>query len=224
MSEHAFDEVIKVLNTIKDKDLRESAVRLHEDNRHDMLLLPSSIKYHHAYPGGYIVHVKETVEGMVNLMGIYPGAITDTDEAIVVAAVHDLDKLSRYVPETPEKDPPTDKQVSYAKTLGISLTGKETKAIISSKIDAKKNGGDPDEFTIGFKYSDMLPMESSGYVVRGCAKYGIMLSDVAINAITFHHGGWAEYQLAYQRNNEIAPLGILLHMADLASARLPNTV
>jgi hypothetical protein len=63
-----------------------------------------------------------------------------------------------------------------------------------------------------FKYNyNKIDMNDTAQVVRICAKYGIILSDKQLNALTFTHGGWRVDK------GKMLSLATLIHMADMFS-------
>jgi len=74
-----------------------------------------------------------------------------------------------------------------------------------------------------FQYSKRPYVNMTARVVRMCAKWGVLLSDEVMNAITFAHGAWSvdlSSPYAYVSSRDILPLGILIHTADMLSSQL----
>ena len=66
-----------------------------------------------------------------------------------------------------------------------------------------------------FKYNyKKIDCHDSSKVVNLCAKYGITLTEKQLNALCYHHGGWAKDQ------GQLGPLATLMHMADLMSVNV----
>lgn len=62
---------------------------------------------------------------------------------------------------------------------------------------------------------DKIRMNGTAEVVLFCARYGLFLSPLILNAITFHHGGWSADAAA--GGGALQPLAVLLHFADMLS-------
>lgn len=75
-----------------------------------------------------------------------------------------------------------------------------------------------------FDYSpDVVGINQTAKVVQICASYGLLLSDKVINAITFHHGGFApDLASVYPSmlSSSMTPLSVLMHCADLISSHI----
>jgi len=68
----------------------------------------------------------------------------------------------------------------------------------------------PNVYEFKYNYSK-IDMNDCAQVVRICAKYGIILNDRQLNAITFAHGGWS------LDKGDMLSLAAIIHMADLFS-------
>ncbi len=67
-----------------------------------------------------------------------------------------------------------------------------------------------------FQYNnEKLRMNGTAEVILFCSRYGLILSPLIINAITFHHGGWSVD--AQAGGKAMNPLAVLLHFADMLS-------
>lgn len=190
----------------------------HQEHLDLMRQMPASIKQHHNYKGGYHDHILEVMRNAYNL---YLPMRAELDFALsdlmTAAYIHDLDKLLyRY---EVDKEEATEKQYSYARSLGVQLDSYETKRTISAKIDAKKNGVELDSSRINIFSSrqDGMHQEDSGIVMHLAYENGIRgINPTIVHAVGFHHGGFNPYATV---NNQITlkPIAKMLHCADLLS-------
>ena len=67
------------------------------------------------------------------------------------------------------------------------------------------------EFEIDYNKIDC---HDSAKVVNICSKYGIILTDKQLNALSYHHGGYTK------DGGKLQSLATLVHMADLLSANI----
>lgn len=66
-----------------------------------------------------------------------------------------------------------------------------------------------------FTYANNISMDETAETVWRCSKMGLELNELQINAVSYHHGGWA---LGGTVNSSMmTPLGVLLHSADMLS-------
>lgn len=137
------------------------------------------------------------------------------DDLLLAAYLHDVDKLvCRYVAD-PEQ--PTQRQVDFARSLGIVLSSTESKKSALRKIKLKQAGQPIDPVKISsFIYNNEIPAFSApAMVCRICYENGIKLSDQAMRAITYHEGGFTP---GVQGNHlEFQPIAAVLHATDLLS-------
>lgn len=223
---HAWAGIREMLERIEEPT-RTAYLAFHDQHTELAVSLPASVRHHHAWPGGYPIHIWEV---MCNLRDILNGVMlvpemgfTRTD-AIVASYVHDLDKLLyRY-----EKDaePPTYAQKKLAQDLGLSVSLDETKASISERIDAKKKGKTLDESRLP-KHAyreDALAFEDGAIVMKLCADHNLPLSFPALHAVCVHHGGFSPLARTSFKL-DVEPLGCFLHCADYISSnvQLGNT-
>ena len=169
---------------------------------------PAAIRWHHAEVGGYMRHVYEVMTIVLKLSAEYG---CDAAQMVKLAFIHDVDKLERY---ELDDEPPTGPQAKYARSLGVEITGKDSKASITVKIDNAKNGTNkPIQY---YRYKDIPVADEAARVVRICAENGMILTDDEVHCISCHHGGWSD---AGQRGS-LSAEATLLHCADLISARV----
>lgn len=179
-------------------------------------LIPASIKHHHAEKGGYARHISEVMQYCYNMFSeIIPASERNfaLSSLLLAAFIHDLDKVFRYQVDS---ESPTEKQLSYASSLGVEILDIDSKASISTKIDNKKNNkNDPIQY---YTYADNpFPAEETAMVLQICMGYDIVLTKEEVHAIAMHHGGWA--LLAKQGNSNMTNMATTLHCSDLMSAR-----
>lgn len=203
-----------------------------------METFPAAIKHHHAERGGYIRHVYEvlrfcdelmnvatafqrlvddaenkfSVEALIKLAFIHDAKNKFSVEALIkLAFIHDLDKLERY---EIDDELPIDKQMSYARSLGIIIELNECKSSLSTKINNKKNGmNNPIQY---YRYKDILVIDESAKVCQMCSNLGIKLTDEDVHCLSTHHGGWSEAG----KRGDLSPMATVLHCADLMSAKI----
>lgn len=170
-----------LIDLVEDEPLRDKFKALALEFAPKMKELPASTRFHHWWKGGLLEHVVEVmnysamiIQGMSTLQEGLPGL----DKALILAFVHDLDKVGRYVPNTRRwpKGP--------------------------------------------FRADEDRPIcESSGLIFRMVQPFGIDLDEDMLHAITFHHGGWAEYFKTYPYAR-MSPTATVLHTADLLSGNI----
>lgn len=91
-------DIPKYISMIEDKDLREKIKSIYLDLRANMEYYPASTKYHHKDFGGHGDHTAQVMELSINIYNSLKESCADfnLDDVILVAFVHDLDKLWRY--------------------------------------------------------------------------------------------------------------------------------
>jgi len=84
------------------------------------------------------------------------------------------------------------------------------------------------KFDQDFDYNpSYIVMNQTARTVQICAEYGLILSDKIINAISFHHGGWApdlSSVFPTAQSSAMMPLAILIHCADIISSQIQGKV
>ncbi len=101
--------LLKLVNKIKNKDLRRKVYRLLEDptieiggKTYSGIALeksPASIRHHHNYPGGFVEHTMALYELCMSLSRIVRGVYkcrVDTDLVICGVLLHDIFKPATY--------------------------------------------------------------------------------------------------------------------------------
>lgn len=94
-------EIVEILNQIVDEDLKTKLLIMHDALRPQMELMPAAVSHHHFWTGGILQHISEVmtiVQVLYRIMERIRGTPTTftMDDAILVAYIHDLDKLERY--------------------------------------------------------------------------------------------------------------------------------
>jgi hypothetical protein len=204
--------------------VKEPYMEFHLKYEEKMMETPGSVKHHHAWPGGYAVHIAEVMRNLLSLahgMPVPESSGLNYTRLVTSAYIHDLDKLIyRYVPDS---DPPSAAQVKYAKDLGIEVEASETKSSISVKIDAVKNKVPLDRQRISrHTYApDFMAFDDGAIVRHICAEHGLQVDLEVLHAVCLHHGGFAPLAVAGVRK-PMRPLAVLLHAADMLSAQMQN--
>jgi hypothetical protein len=93
------EDLINLLNQISDPGLREKLLTMHRALQKDICFYPAAIYHHHAWEGGYGDHVAQVMAMGLKLYDLMPPeaqAQFSRDDVLLVAYVHDLDKLLRY--------------------------------------------------------------------------------------------------------------------------------
>jgi len=76
----------------------------------------------------------------------------------------------------------------------------------------KKYGGAEFEYA-----EDKVKLHESAETVMTCAKLGIPMNPMRVNAICYHHGGWADGKPS---TGLMTPLAVLIHTADILSTKI----
>jgi len=66
-----------------------------------------------------------------------------------------------------------------------------------------------------FGYAEKISMEETAETVWRCSKLGLELTELHINAISYHHGGWTAGGTI--NSGMMSSLGVVLHAADMLS-------
>ena len=195
------------------------AFHLKEEER--ISTYPASVKNHHMWEGGYAQHVWEVMSNVVDIftnLRLPKSQINfSSDEILCAAYIHDLDKLWRY--RRLEGELPTEKQISYAKSLGIVLNKADTKQSVIAKIDATKRGVELEEKRIQRfeRRPDMLEYDDGAIVSFYASKNDLPMTEQILHAVCLHHGGWAPLVRVYPTIVP-SPMAAILHSADYISS------
>jgi 23S rRNA maturation-related 3'-5' exoribonuclease YhaM len=94
-------EIPEYLEEIEDEKLKVNLLKLWSDLGSLFYEMPASVKYHHKNKGGLYQHTKEVVAFAVHLFESFDkfkSSGVNRDEVILIALVHDLDKVYKYKP------------------------------------------------------------------------------------------------------------------------------
>jgi hypothetical protein len=210
---------------------KSRTLAFHDANLAAIRLFPASTNKHHLYPGGYYDHVLEVMNNTLTLFHLVVLDVGkfDMTDALEAAYWHDIDKAASFEPGQSfryewDQEPPTAKQVDYARALGCTIEDCDSKTSISAKIDAAKEGRklDPREISY-FRYRPEMPPIDDGAIVASIAgRAGVFFSLPVLSAICTHHGSWSPIVMFNQKANRPIPLGVLLHAADYMSSSCQN--
>ena len=193
------NKIFELLKNIEDYPKCLALTKYYEK---EISIFPASIKWHHTEQGGYIRHVYEVMQYVIQLG--YP-------QLVRLAFLHDVDKLERYQIDT---EKPTGPQLKYAQSLGILIEPIDSKTSVSVKINnAKNNLNDPIQY---FTYREVPAMDEAANVMRICSNFDIKFNLEDVHCLCCHHGGWSH---AGQRGG-LSPLATILHCADLMSTNI----
>lgn len=209
-----------MLERIPEEQTRNAYLAFHDAHTELALVTPASVAQHHAWPGGYPIHIWEVMCNLRDILSnvmLVPEMGFDRTDSITSAYVHDLDKLLYRYELDPEE--PTYPQRKLAQDLGLTVSMDETKTSISARIDACKKGKILDEARMPKHVyrADALSFDDAAIVMKLCVDHGLPLSYPALHAVCVHHGGWSPLAKTSHRL-DIKPLGCFLHCADYLSA------
>lgn len=97
------EEITKILQTIEDQGLRDKLLKLHVQLSESMNYFPAGKKNHHTGVGDYGRHVYETMMialKLYDMISEHKQLTFSKDDVILVAYVHDIDKIWRYEKQT----------------------------------------------------------------------------------------------------------------------------
>ena len=92
--EQMYNELICIVDSFQDEDLKRLVKKIYEDNRLCMLYWPAAFKLHHALRGGLLMHILSIVRLAQSVSNIYP--FVDRDLLISGAMLHDISKLEEF--------------------------------------------------------------------------------------------------------------------------------
>lgn len=92
--EQMYNELMDVVDSFADEDLKRLVKKVYEDNRLSMLYWPAAFKLHHALRGGLLMHILSIVRLAQSVCNIYP--FVDSDLLISGAMLHDISKLEEF--------------------------------------------------------------------------------------------------------------------------------
>lgn len=91
---------------IEDKKLKKNILKLWSDLGCRFSEMPASTKFHHNSRGGLYQHTKEVIQiafHLYKLFDAFQSKGIKLDDVILIAFVHDLDKIYKYVPNNKDK-------------------------------------------------------------------------------------------------------------------------
>jgi hypothetical protein len=214
----------KILKTIKENILDEERSRLLSElvtklsERLEATPASTAVRYHHAYDGGLLDHIQEVFEiGWQISGGINSNhAVISRDSVLTVAILHDIGKIgdskgnAQYVPNVSEK---TGKR-SEAEPFRIEKT-----SLRKFEEEAEKNP----ELRVLLPFLDTSDGENSLALLSVVGPELLAsLTPSEINAIQYHDGGYGKAKYASGYRGKEDALAILIHAADMLSARKRN--
>lgn len=92
--EMMYGEILNVIDTFRDSDLRKITRAILEERKEQLLFWPAAYKLHHAMRGGLLYHTLSIVRMAQTVCNIYPSI--DRDLLLSGAILHDIAKLDEY--------------------------------------------------------------------------------------------------------------------------------
>ena len=90
-SEAMYNEIVKIIGTFKDADLKAIMLEILKERREKMLIWPAAVKLHHAMRGGLLYHTLSIVRMAQSACKLY--SFLDSELLISGAILHDLAKI-----------------------------------------------------------------------------------------------------------------------------------
>ncbi len=87
-------EILNIIDTFRDADLRKITKALIDDNKEKLLYWPAAFKLHHAIRGGLLYHTLSILRVAESVCRVYPGI--DRELLLSGAILHDLAKIKEY--------------------------------------------------------------------------------------------------------------------------------
>ncbi len=133
-AEAMLEDIKKVINRFKNKDLREITLALVEDKQKALMYFPAAKRHHHAVKGGLLHHTLSMLKIGMALTPLYPFLNADLLYAGII--LHDLGKVDEMV-----SDPNgiVSDYTAEGKLLGHIVTG-----IADIKLKGQALGTDPE--------------------------------------------------------------------------------
>lgn len=212
-----FEELLESTN----RDGIEDLMRFLRES--DFYTAPASTMHHNAYEGGLVEHsynVEQELERLVK----YTGIDVKEETVKIIGALHDVCKIGVYVIDTED---PTDKQISYLKSLIIKNNDVPPEGDISKKYASQLIGwyvdgmqGEKPKPEDSYVYDDGFPIGHGEKSVIVLQQYIDLTAEEAM-AIRYHMGEYGEHDDRNLRKaKEMYPLVELVHLADrIASFR-----
>lgn len=92
--ENMLGQLMNVIASVKDNELRELTYALVKDKESQLLFWPAAFKLHHAIRGGLLYHTLSIIRMAEKICEIYPAI--DKDLLLCGAVVHDLCKINEF--------------------------------------------------------------------------------------------------------------------------------
>lgn len=93
-------EIIDHLNSIHNEDYKKPLLKLYNDIEDRMKNVPAAVRWHHDEIGGLYRHTKEVIEIALKFYNAlrqdFERRFILEDDVILVAFIHDLEKLDKY--------------------------------------------------------------------------------------------------------------------------------
>lgn len=159
-------------------------------------------RHHHWWLGGLHDHIMEMLGFMADQLKSFPDAYPGVtiEDAIIVAVLHDFDKIWAYEPITAEE-----------------------------KIKRDEPGATQFKALQEFKSTSghFRILDGFSKTLLEIARFGIIPTDNQWSAVLFSHGGYSDANVSYGGLSRTGgtvmhynPLAVLLHSADMFSAQL----
>ena len=92
--EMMYGEILNILDSFRDTDLRKITKAILEDHKDQLLFWPAAFKLHHAMRGGLLYHTLSILRMAQSVCKIYPSI--DRDLLFAGAILHDIAKIQEY--------------------------------------------------------------------------------------------------------------------------------
>ena len=170
----------------------------------DFFTAPASTKFHGNYEGGLLEHSLHVLDKTMDLVRKYPDLNISSDSVVIAALFHDLTKANYYVKDF-----------------------KNVKVYHENGTKRDERGNFDWESQPCYRVEDRLPLghgEKSVIILQSFIK----LQRDEIYAIRWHMGGFDSAvkggDFAMSKAYEVCPLAVMLHMADIESSYLLETI
>ncbi len=116
--EEMFRDLMKMVDSISDSELRDFLRVIFRSLRDDLLMAPAAVKHHHAYIGGLLEHslnVAKMVEFVSKTYGV------NRDMAVAGALLHDIGKIKEYVVKPSGIEVSTEGELKGHIVIGVEM-------------------------------------------------------------------------------------------------------
>ncbi len=116
--EEMFRDLMKMVESIGDGELRDFLKTVFRSLRDDLLMAPAAVKHHHAYIGGLLEHslnVARMVEFVSKTYGV------NRDLAVAGALLHDIGKIREYVVKPSGIEVSTEGELKGHIVIGVEM-------------------------------------------------------------------------------------------------------